>query len=76
MSQSRLFKIVKSCDRCYSGKEIYAPAPDPNNADDNADIIFINERPGRIGTGESEYVSFDNADPTADFLKNVLNTLN
>jgi len=39
------------------------------NSDNFADILFVNERPGRIGPGQSGYVSFDNNDPSANFFK-------
>lgn len=60
---------ARECDRCYGGQRIYVPLPDPNNSLEKAKIMFINERPGRIGTGESGYVSFDNDDPSANFFK-------
>ncbi|MBT4129685.1 MAG: hypothetical protein HOE44_03075 [Candidatus Marinimicrobia bacterium] len=69
MGLKEVFCEAKACDKCYPGKDIYVPLPDSKNSDDKADIIFINERPGRIGTGESGYVSFDNNDPSAIFFK-------
>ena len=65
----RLFKDARACTRCYPGKDIYVPLPDPKNSQATAEIMFIMIRPGRIGTGESGYVSFDNDDPTANFAK-------
>lgn len=65
----QIFAEARKCTRCYMGKPIYVPYPDPNNSQSIADIMFINERPGRIGTGESGYVSFDNNDPSANFFK-------
>ena len=69
MSLRNLFEEARSCQRCYPGKEIYVPLPDPKNSDGDADIVFVNERPGRIGTGQSGYVSFENNDPSANFFK-------
>jgi DNA polymerase len=64
-----LFRSAGSCQRCYPGKPIHVPLPDPNNSTGESEIMFINERPGRIGTGKSGYVSFDNDDPTASFFR-------
>lgn len=57
------------CQKCYS--DIYVPTPDPNNGGIGAEILFLFERPGRIGT-KSNLVSFDNEDPTAQFAKKLL----
>jgi uracil-DNA glycosylase family 4 len=66
-----LFNEARQCKRCYGERPIFVPCPDPKNGFKNVKIMFINERPGRIGTGESGYVSFDNNDPTArQFKKN------
>jgi uracil-DNA glycosylase family 4 len=51
------------------------PYPDPNNAQESAQIMFVNERPGRIGTGDSGYVSFDNNDPSAEFFRECFSQL-
>ena len=64
-----VFKDARKCTRCYPDKDIYVPLPDPRNSVGKSDIMFILVRPGRIGTGESGYVSFDNDDPTADFAR-------
>jgi len=64
-----LFDEAQACHICYGDNPIYVPYPDPNNAQDSAQIVFVNERPGRIGTGESGYVSFDNHDPSAEFFR-------
>lgn len=64
-----LFDEVQDCHKCYGGNPIYVPYPDPANAQESAEIIFVNERPGRIGTGDSGYVSFDNNDPSAEFFR-------
>ena len=69
MSVQRIFDQAKNCNRCYGDTPIYVPYPDPHNAIETAKIMFLNERPGRIGTGESGYVSFDNNDPSANFFK-------
>lgn len=54
---------------------IYVPHPDPKNGSTNVKIMFINERPGRIGTGESGYVSFDNDDPSANHFRECFEQL-
>jgi uracil-DNA glycosylase family 4 len=64
-----LIKAAGNCERCYPGQDIYVPLPDPNNSTGESEIMFINERPGRIGTGGSGYVSFDNDDPSANFFR-------
>jgi uracil-DNA glycosylase family 4 len=69
MDLNQLFEESRSCQRCFKGKEIYVPQPDPKNSIEKAEILFINERPGRIGTGQSGYISFDNDDPSANFFK-------
>lgn len=66
---NRIFENARTCTRCYPDDEIYVPLPDPNNSMGKSEIIFINERPGRVGTGKSGYVSFDNDDPTATFFR-------
>jgi DNA polymerase len=72
----KLFDKAQDCHKCYGENPIYVPYPDPNNAQETAQIMFVNERPGRIGTGGSGYVSFDNSDPSAEFFKECFNQLN
>ena len=64
-----LFEEARECQRCYPGEDISIPLPDPKNSNGKADILFVNERPGRIGTGNSGFISFDNDDPSAEFFK-------
>ena len=71
-----LFDEAKGCQKCYRDNLIYVPYPDPKNAQETAEIMFVNERPGRIGTGASGYVSFNNNDPSAMFCKVCFNQLN
>lgn len=68
-SQLDVINAARSCERCFPGESIYVPLPDPKNSTGKADIVFVNERPGRIGTGKSGYVSFDNDDPSANFFR-------
>ncbi len=73
-----MFVEARKCRLCYKGAPIWVPLPDPENGKDNVKIMFINERPGRIGTGASGFVSFNNDDPSANhfkdcFLKTGLN---
>ena len=71
-----MFAEAQECHKCYGRNPIYVPYPDPNNAQESAQIMFVNERPGRIGTGDSGYVSFDNSDPSAKFFKECFNLIN
>jgi len=64
-----LFKEAKNCKLCYGDTPIYVPLPDPKNGKNNLDIMFVNERPGRIGTGDSGFVSINNNDPSAKHFK-------
>ena len=70
-----IFDDARQCIKCYGDKPIYVPYPDPKNAQGSAQLMFINERPGRNGTGESGYVSFDNRDPSAEFFRECFNQL-
>jgi uracil-DNA glycosylase family 4 len=69
VSIKQIFDEAQCCTRCYRDTRIYVPYPDPKNSGNAARIMFLNERPGRNGTGESGYVSFDNDDPSANFFK-------
>lgn len=69
MDIDELFVEARDCKLCYKGLPIWVPLPDPKNGKTNVKVIFINERPGRIGTGKSGYVSFDNDDPSARHFK-------
>ena len=71
-----VFNKAQDCQKCYGDNPIHVPYPDPKNAQESAQVIFVNERPGRIGTGESGYVSFDNDDPSAEFFRACFNQLN
>jgi len=72
----KLFDKAQDCYKCYGERPVFVPYPDLNNAQETAQIMFVNERPGRIGTGDSGYVSFDNSDPSAEFFKECFNQLN
>ena len=75
ISIRNLFDEAQDCQKCYGKNPIYVPYPDPNNAQESAEILFVNERPGRIGTGKSGFVSFDNKDPSAQFFRECFNSL-
>lgn len=64
-----IFSSARNRTKCYGSSSIYIPFPDPINVLGPAKLIFINERPGRIGAGGSGYISYDNNDPSADFFK-------
>lgn len=53
------------------------PQTDPKNGleGDNIILMFINERPGRVGPGNTGLISFDNPDPTANRFKRLFNML-
>ncbi|MBN1181813.1 MAG: hypothetical protein JXB49_05960 [Bacteroidales bacterium] len=72
----KLFDKAQDCHKCFGENPIYVPYPDPNNAQETAQIMFVNERPGRIGTGGSGHVSFNNNDPSAEFFKECFTQLN
>jgi uracil-DNA glycosylase family 4 len=69
VSINKVFDEAQYCDKCFGNNKISVPYPDPKNALGVAKILYINERPGRRGTGESGYISFDNNDPSANFFK-------
>jgi len=72
---NQIFEEAKNCDLCFGKNPIYVPKPDPKNGFQDVKIMFINERPGRIGTGKSGYISFDNDDPTANFFRECFYSL-
>ena len=70
-----IFEEAKVCKRCYGETRLCVPLPDEKNGDIGARILFINERPGKKGTGKSGRVSFDNEDPTANFFKELFSSI-
>lgn len=70
-------KYKKDCESFNLGS-VHIPKPDPKNGIPGKDILimFINERPGRIGPGKSDLISFDNDDPTANRFKCLFETMN
>lgn len=62
------------CEACNGGKPVYIPQPDPENGFQGAAVMFINERPGRIGPGKSNKISFENDDPTANWFRELFAT--
>ena len=71
-----IFREAKSCRRCYGDTSLHIPLPDEKNGGLGAKIIFILERPGRVGTSKSDRISFDNEDPTAKFFKKLFSEIN
>ena len=69
-------KYENDCKKFNNGP-IHIPKPDPENGTPGKEIIlmFINERPGRIGPGQSNLISFLNNDPTAKRFKFLFETL-
>ena len=68
-SLQAIARNARSCKRCYGEEPIRVPLFDEKNSDGKSDIVFVNERPGRQGTGKSGYVSFDNDDEAAYFFR-------
>lgn len=66
-----IFIEAKSCRRCYGDTLLHVPLPDEKNGGVGATILFLVERPGRVGTGKSGRVSFENQDPTAVFFRDL-----
>ena len=66
-----IFREAKSCKRCHGDIPLHVPLPDDKNGGVGAKILFLVERPGRIGTGKSGRISFENEDPTAEFFREL-----
>lgn len=66
-----VFQEARKCTRCYGTVPLHVPLPDEKNGGINAKVLFLVERPGRVGTGKSGRVSFENRDPTAYFFKEL-----
>lgn len=60
-----LFNKAQNCALCHVNGDIVVPYFEPRNGSKNVKIMFINERPGRVGPGESNLVSQFNDDPSA-----------
>lgn len=75
MDINTCFNKAKTCKLCYGNEPICVPLPDPQNGKKDVEIMFINERPGRIGPGLSGYVSFDNDDPSANHFRECFEQL-
>lgn len=72
----KIFDSAQDCRRCYSNKNIKVPYFELRNGSRNVKIMFINERPGRVGPGESDIVSQYNEDPSAKTFKHLLDYAN
>lgn len=66
-----IFSEAKTCRRCYGDIPLHVPLPDEKNGGLGAKILFLVERPGRVGTGKSGRISFENEDPTAEFFRDL-----
>ena len=66
-----IFREAKSCGRCYGDVPLHVPVPDEKNGGIGAKILFLVERPGRVGTGMSGKISFENEDPTARLFRDL-----
>ena len=70
-----LFNSAQKCNRCYHNNDLKVPYFESRNGSKNIKIMFINERPGRVGPGESDLVSQFNNDPSARTFKYLLSLL-
>lgn len=70
-----IFEEAKNCTRCYGETPLHVPLPDEKNGGIGAKILFLVERPGRVGTGKSGKISFENEDPTAEFFRDLFSSL-
>ena len=70
-----IFEEAYDCKKCYGDIPIYVPLPDPENGLTKVKIMFINERTGRVGTGESGYIAFDNDDASANHFRECFEQL-
>jgi len=68
----RVFRDARECRLCWGDAPRNVPLPDPQNGLVGVDVLFVCERPGRVGTLRSGYVSFDNDDASARFFKELL----
>ena len=62
------------CERCNGGMPVHIPQSDSKNGFRGSSLMFIIERPGRIGPGKSNKISFENDDPTARSFKDLFAT--
>ncbi len=77
MKKIDFFEQYRSrCEKCNNGERVLIPKPDEKNGFVGAKIMFINERPGRVGPGETGFVSFDNSDPSARRFKELFSLIN
>jgi len=69
-------KYQSRCEE-FHGSPIHIPKPDPQNGIPGKNIVlmFINERPGRVGPGASDVISFRNPDPTASRFRRLFTKL-
>src|SRR5450755_2301735 len=69
-------KYQKDCEQ-FSRGSVHIPKPDPKNGipGENIILMFVNERPGRLGAGQTDLIAFENPDPTAYRFKRLFETL-
>ena len=68
----QVFREAKQCTNCFPGGRLHVPLPDEKNGSAGAKVMFVFDRPGRIGTVKTDRISFDNPDPTAEFFKELI----
>ncbi len=64
-------KYRDKCTAANGGCPVVIPKPDTENGFEGVKIIFINERPGRVGPAKSGRISFENEDPTARWFREL-----
>jgi len=69
-----IFRAARECTKCYGSIPLHVPLPDDKNGAMGVDVMFICERPGRVGPGQTERVSFDNPDPSAEAFKHLVHS--
>jgi len=67
-----IFRDAQQCAQCYGNIPLRVPLPDERNGALGVAVMFICERPGRVGPGQTGRVSFDNPDPSAETFKRLV----
>ncbi len=76
LEMKKLFDSAQKCNRCYPNKKIKIPYFEPKNGSKDIKIIFINERPGRLGPEGTGLVTQFNNDLTAKNFRELFLLLN
>ena len=68
----RIFRRARKCTKCYGSIPLHVPLPDESNGAMGVEVMFVLERPGRVGPGKTDRISFDNCDPSAKAFKRLV----